>query len=111
MINFKNITHKAENELVTPIDATEQQVRPLEKTYKLTSFNTSASGNPEDNQKAGEFNVKSNILNIADNNKISFSGNPDIGMYMKQYVFGTGARYKWDEMIKMATRSELTAKY
>ncbi|MBN2480811.1 MAG: M2 family metallopeptidase [Bacteroidales bacterium] len=55
--------------------------------------------------------IETNILTTADNRKISFSGNPDIGSYLEQHIFNLGASHPWKEMIRLATGEELTAKY
>lgn len=41
----------------------------------------------------------------------SFSGQKAVGEYLKQKVFGPGARYRWDSLISRATGEPLSSKY
>jgi peptidyl-dipeptidase A len=41
----------------------------------------------------------------------SFAGRSEVGRYLKERVFGPGARYRWDEMIERATGEPLTPMY
>ncbi|NLH42838.1 MAG: peptidase M3 [Planctomycetes bacterium] len=42
---------------------------------------------------------------------VSYVGDQRVGQYLRRYVFGPGARYRWDEMITRATGEPLTPKY
>ncbi len=41
----------------------------------------------------------------------SFAGRPELGAFFREAVFGPGARYPWNDMIRKATGEPLTAKY
>jgi peptidyl-dipeptidase A len=41
----------------------------------------------------------------------SYTGQPAVGDFLKENVFEPGARYRWDEMIRRATGSDLSPKY
>jgi len=41
----------------------------------------------------------------------SYFGCVEVGDYFKEKVFGVGARYRWDEMIRLATGEDLSARY
>lgn len=41
----------------------------------------------------------------------SYYGHPEVGEYLKEWVFAPGARYSWQELIKHATGEELNPEY
>jgi peptidyl-dipeptidase A len=43
--------------------------------------------------------------------EFSFSGKPDVGMYLEEKIFRPGARLQWNDLLKHATGEGLTAKY
>jgi peptidyl-dipeptidase A len=51
------------------------------------------------------------LKDSTDNKTISYFNKPDAGKFLKEKVFGPGAKYYWNEMIKRATGEKLTAKY
>ncbi len=51
--------------------------------------------------------IKSNAGFMA----ISFYNKPEVGHYLKKYVFGPGDKYFWNDMIERATGEKLTPKY
>ncbi len=52
------------------------------------------------------------VLKIKVNyNMVSFCNKPEVGDYLKKYVFAPGMKYEWNDMIKRATGEKLTAKY
>lgn len=53
----------------------------------------------------------SSVLKTKDARDVSYIGDPRIGEYFKREVFGPGARYHWNEMIRRSTGQPLTAKY
>lgn len=52
-----------------------------------------------------------NILKTNDYKSVSFAGNPEVGKYLKENVFGPGMKYEWNDMIQKATGEKLTAKF
>lgn len=51
------------------------------------------------------------VLKLESDEGLSYVGDRRVGQYLRQYVFGPGARYRWDEMILRATGEPLTPKY
>jgi peptidyl-dipeptidase A len=51
------------------------------------------------------------VLKLESDEGLSYVGDRRVGRYLRQYVFGPGARYRWDEMILRATGEPLTPKY
>jgi len=51
------------------------------------------------------------VLKLESDAGLSYVGDQRVGRYLRQYVFGPGARYPWDEMIVRATGEPLTPKY
>ncbi|MEN6577616.1 MAG: M2 family metallopeptidase [Phycisphaerales bacterium] len=51
------------------------------------------------------------VLRLESDEGLSYVGDERVGRYLRQYVFGPGARYRWDEMIVRATGKPLTPKY
>jgi peptidyl-dipeptidase A len=47
---------------------------------------------------------------VTDGSK-SYTGQRSVGDFLKQHVFEPGARYRWDEMIRRSTGSDLSPKY
>jgi peptidyl-dipeptidase A len=48
---------------------------------------------------------------ISGSEEVSFLGDPRIGVYFKEQVFGPGTLYPWNEMIRRSTGEPLTPKY
>jgi len=55
--------------------------------------------------------IGKNILYTEEINNLDYSDKPEIAEFLKQKVFSVGRKYKWDEMIKMATGEELNPEY
>lgn len=51
------------------------------------------------------------VLKLESDKGLSYVGDQRVGRYLRQYVFGPGARYRWNEMITRATGESLTPKY
>jgi len=51
------------------------------------------------------------VLKLESDAGLSYVGDQRVGRYLRQYVFGPGARYRWDDMIVRATGEPLTPKY
>lgn len=51
------------------------------------------------------------VLKLESDEGLSYVGDRRVGRYLRQYVFGPGARDRWDEMIRRATGEPLTPKY
>lgn len=51
------------------------------------------------------------ILHETNTQKVTFIGQPEVGKYLKEKIFGPGKTWRWDRMIKEATGEPLTAKY
>lgn len=52
-----------------------------------------------------------NVLKLESDEGLSYIGDRRIGQYLREKVFGPGARYTWQEMIVQATGEPLTPKY
>jgi peptidyl-dipeptidase A len=52
-----------------------------------------------------------NILKSEDYKFQSYSGNTQVGTYLKDRIFMPGMKYYWNDMIEKATGEKLTAKY
>jgi peptidyl-dipeptidase A len=52
-----------------------------------------------------------NILKSEDYKFQSFTGNKEIGTFLKEKVFAPGAEFYWDDMIEKATGEKLTPEY
>jgi len=48
------------------------------------------------------------VLKLESDEGLSYVGDERVGRYLREYVFGPGARYRWDEMIVRATGKPLT---
>jgi peptidyl-dipeptidase A len=55
--------------------------------------------------------IVKNIIKSDDYKFQSFSGNKDVGAYLKAKVFVPGMKYFWNDMIEKATGEKLTPKY
>jgi len=55
--------------------------------------------------------IVKNVIKSDDYRFQSFSGNKEIGNYLKEKVFMPGERYYWNDMIEKATGEKLTPKY
>jgi peptidyl-dipeptidase A len=51
------------------------------------------------------------VLGLASDEGLSYVGDQRVGRYLRDNVFGPGARYAWQEMIVRATGEPLTPKY
>jgi peptidyl-dipeptidase A len=51
------------------------------------------------------------VLKLESDAGVSYVGDQRVGQYLRRYVFGPGARYRWDEMVTRATGEPLTPKY
>jgi peptidyl-dipeptidase A len=51
------------------------------------------------------------VLKLESDAGLSYVGDQRVGRYLREYVFGPGARYRWDDMIVRATGEPLTPKY
>jgi peptidyl-dipeptidase A len=52
-----------------------------------------------------------NIVKSDDYKFQSFTGNKEIGKFLKEKVFAPGMEFYWDDMIEKATGEKLTPKY
>ncbi|MCX5644872.1 MAG: M2 family metallopeptidase [Phycisphaerae bacterium] len=52
-----------------------------------------------------------NVLKLESDEGFSYVGDRRVGQYLRENVFGPGARYPWQEMIVRATGEPLTPKY
>jgi peptidyl-dipeptidase A len=50
-------------------------------------------------------------LDVKDPGEFAYVGRQEAGEFLKEKVFGPGARYPWNEMIRQATGEPLTANY
>ncbi len=50
-------------------------------------------------------------LGVKDPASFAYSGRPEVGAFLKEKVFGPGARYGWNELTRQATGEALTPKY
>ncbi|HSW00616.1 MAG TPA: M2 family metallopeptidase [Sedimentisphaerales bacterium] len=51
------------------------------------------------------------VLKLESDAGVSYVGDQRVGQYLRRYVFGPGARYRWNEMVTRATGEPLTPKY
>ncbi|MBP7052058.1 MAG: M3 family oligoendopeptidase [Phycisphaerae bacterium] len=51
------------------------------------------------------------VMKLESDAGLSYVGDRRVGQYLRQHVFGPGARYRWDDMIVRATGEPLTPKY
>jgi peptidyl-dipeptidase A len=51
------------------------------------------------------------VLDLADAGPTSFYGQPKVGQYLREKVFGPGDLYSWNELTRLATGEPLTARY
>jgi peptidyl-dipeptidase A len=51
------------------------------------------------------------VLRLGSDRDVSYVREGKVGEYFRQQVFGVGAAYRWDEMIRRATGEPLTPKY
>ncbi|MCP4453983.1 MAG: peptidase M3 [Planctomycetes bacterium] len=51
------------------------------------------------------------VLGLESDKDVSYVSRPEVGTFFKDTVFGPGAVYPWNEMIKRATGEPLTARY
>ncbi len=52
-----------------------------------------------------------NILKLKSDKLVSFANDKKLGEFLRQKVFGPGAKYRWSEMIERATGEPLNTKY
>jgi peptidyl-dipeptidase A len=52
-----------------------------------------------------------NVLGLASDKGVSYVGDQRVGRYLREQVFGPGARYHWQVMILRSTHESLTPKY
>ncbi|MBN2377836.1 MAG: M3 family oligoendopeptidase [Sedimentisphaerales bacterium] len=57
------------------------------------------------------YKIAQKVLHRPPNQNISFIGEPRIGSYLRENVFGPGAIYSWNQMITRATGEPLTARF
>ncbi len=57
------------------------------------------------------FYIKNKVLNLNDKEETSFTGQSDVGGYLKNLFFSYGSVYHWNDLIKNATGGTLTPKY
>ncbi len=50
------------------------------------------------------------VMKLESDAGLNYVGDRRVGQYLRQYVFGPGARYRWDDMIVRATGEPLTPK-
>ncbi len=55
--------------------------------------------------------VAEKILKEKDVSKVTFIGQPEVGKYFREQVFGLGKKLRWDYMVIESTGEPLTAKY
>jgi peptidyl-dipeptidase A len=58
-----------------------------------------------------EHKITQDLLKIGSGQRVSLAGDPRIGRFFRDQVFGPGALYPWQEMIRRATGEPLTPKY
>jgi len=51
------------------------------------------------------------VLGLGSDRDVSYVREAKVGEYFREQVFGVGAAYRWDEMIRRATGEPLTPKY
>jgi peptidyl-dipeptidase A len=51
------------------------------------------------------------VLGLESDAGVSYVGDPRIGAYFREKVFGPGALYRWDELIERSTGEPLTPRY
>lgn len=57
------------------------------------------------------FYITKEVLKAEDHKNQSFAGKPEVGAYLKKFVFQPARTYQWNTMIEKATGEKLTAKY
>lgn len=57
------------------------------------------------------FYITKNVLQSEDLKNTDFTGKTEVGKYLKERFFASGARWYWNDMIEKATGEKLTAKY
>ncbi len=55
--------------------------------------------------------INNKVLKLPEGQESSFMNKVEVGEYLIENVFKPGAKYHWNDMIKMATGEKLTAKY
>lgn len=55
--------------------------------------------------------ITKSVLKLPAGTESSYSGDPRVGKFFREKVFGPGAQYTWNETIRRATGEPLTAKY
>ena len=55
--------------------------------------------------------IRRHVLQMADATQASYAGDTRIGDYFKDHVFGPGARYHWNDMIRRSTGETLNISY
>jgi len=55
--------------------------------------------------------INSNVLNVNSSDVVSMSNSVEVGSYLLERVFRPGAKYRWNEMIRIATGEGLTARH
>ena len=51
------------------------------------------------------------VLGLESDKDVSYVGKSEVGIFLKEHVFGPGAAYAWNDMVERATGEPLTAKY
>jgi len=51
------------------------------------------------------------VFGLESDKDVSYVGQKELGDYLRARVFGPGALYQWNDMIKRATGEPLTPKY
>jgi peptidyl-dipeptidase A len=57
------------------------------------------------------YHIVHKVLGLESDKGLSYVGDRRVGQYLRENVFGPGARYPWQEMIVRATGEPLTPKY
>jgi peptidyl-dipeptidase A len=52
-----------------------------------------------------------NILKLKSDKLVSYANDKKLGRFLRNKVFGPGAKYRWSEMIERATGEPLNTKY
>jgi peptidyl-dipeptidase A len=57
------------------------------------------------------YHIVHKVLGLESDEGLSYVGDPRVGQYLRENVFGPGARYTWQEMIVRATGEPLSPQY
>ncbi len=55
--------------------------------------------------------IQTKVLESGGDGNLSYNGKPEVGEFLMKKVFSPGARYRWDEMVEIATGEKLTPAY